>query len=56
MQFKEAHNDYLQLAAEGGLLLGIPALAAIALFTRVVWTRFRGGKENRLCTGSGSAP
>ena len=26
---REAHNDYLQLAAEGGLLLGVPALVAI---------------------------
>ncbi|PYR68865.1 MAG: hypothetical protein DMF88_07790, partial [Acidobacteria bacterium] len=25
---QEAHNDYLQIAAEGGLLIGLPALAA----------------------------
>ncbi len=31
-QYETAHNDYLQLAAEGGLLLTVPAtLAAIAL-------------------------
>jgi O-antigen ligase len=30
LHFQEAHNDYLQIAAEGGLLVGIPALAAIA--------------------------
>ena len=30
LHFQEAHNDYLQLAAEGGLLVGIPALVAIA--------------------------
>ena len=29
LHFQEAHNDYVQLAAEGGLLLGIPALVAI---------------------------
>jgi hypothetical protein len=29
-----AHNHYLQVAAEGGLLLGIPVLAAIVLFAR----------------------
>ena len=29
LHFQEAHNDYLQLAAEGGLLLGIPALVAM---------------------------
>jgi O-antigen ligase len=30
LHFQEAHNDYLQLAAEGGLLVGIPALVSIA--------------------------
>jgi O-antigen ligase len=29
LHFQEAHNDYLQLAAEGGLLVGLPALVAI---------------------------
>ncbi|MBI4519635.1 MAG: hypothetical protein HY701_02265 [Gemmatimonadetes bacterium] len=37
----EAHNDYLQLAAEGGLLLGVPILLAAVLFVREVWRRFR---------------
>jgi O-antigen ligase len=29
-QYIEAHNDYLQLAAEGGLLLGIPILLTVS--------------------------
>jgi O-antigen ligase len=37
--FGESHNDYLQLAAEGGLLLGLPVLACVALFFRDVWRR-----------------
>lgn len=37
----EAHDDYLQLAAEGGLLLGVPIVIALALFIREVWRRFR---------------
>ena len=37
----EAHNDYLQLAAEGGLLLALPILAVAALFLREVRRRFR---------------
>ena len=37
----EAHNDYLQLAAEGGLLLGLPALLAAGCFIREVRRRFR---------------
>lgn len=32
---REAHNDYLQLAAEGGILLCLPVLVTIAAFT---WT------------------
>jgi O-antigen ligase len=35
----EAHNDYLQLAAEGGLLVGIPALICLVLFVREVSRR-----------------
>ena len=37
----EAHNDYLQLAAEGGVLLGLPILIAVAVFAREVRSRFR---------------
>ncbi len=44
--FIEAHNDYLQLAAEGGLLLGIPILITIALFIREVWKRFKEGADD----------
>jgi O-antigen ligase len=36
----EAHNDYLQIAAEGGLLLGIPALAAILSLATLIRRRF----------------
>jgi O-antigen ligase len=39
--YAQAHNDYLQLAAEGGLLLGIPILIALAVFIREVRRRFR---------------
>jgi O-antigen ligase len=38
----EAHNDYLQLAVEGGLLLGIPIFAAIVTFALMVRRRFVG--------------
>jgi O-antigen ligase len=40
VHFQESHNDYLQLAAEGGLLLGLPILAAALLFARTVRRRF----------------
>jgi O-antigen ligase len=37
---REAHNDYLQLAAEGGLLLGAPILFTVAAVVRDVRRRF----------------
>jgi O-antigen ligase len=48
MRVREAHNDYLQIAAEGGLLLGVPALIAVLLFARAVWHRFRQSSDDRL--------
>ena len=38
--YAEAHNDYLQLAAEGGLLLTIPAVLCVATFAAAVRRRF----------------
>lgn len=38
---REAHSDYLQLAAEGGLLLGIPIAFTIVAFAFEVRRRFR---------------
>ena len=43
----EAHNDYLQLAAEGGLLLGIPILIALLLVVREVRRRFHEAADDR---------
>jgi O-antigen ligase len=39
---REAHNDYLQLAAEGGLLVGVPVLCAMAALARDIRRRFAG--------------
>jgi len=39
--FQEAHNDYLQLMAEGGFLVGIPIAIAIAVFMYAVAQRFK---------------
>lgn len=40
-RYIEAHNDYLQLAAEGGLLLGIPIVVSIVALVSAVRHRFR---------------
>jgi O-antigen ligase len=36
LYFAQPHNDYLQLAAEGGLLVTVPALICLGLFVRDV--------------------
>lgn len=41
-----AHSDYLQLAAEGGVLLGAPVLLLLLLFVREVRLRFRERAED----------
>ncbi|HEX7796617.1 MAG TPA: O-antigen ligase family protein [Vicinamibacterales bacterium] len=41
IHFQEAHNDYLQLAAEGGYLLGVPIVILVGIFIRDVRRRFR---------------
>lgn len=45
-KFIEAHNDYLQLAVEGGWLLGIPAVLLIASLALEIRRRFREGKDD----------
>ena len=37
----EAHNEFLQIAAEGGILVGVPVLWTIIAFVRQVRSRFR---------------
>jgi O-antigen ligase len=44
--FQEAHNDYLQILVEGGLLLAVPMIAALAIVVSTVRRRFRGGTED----------
>jgi O-antigen ligase len=39
--YEEAHNDYLQVAAEGGLLVSVPALLLIGVAAYQVRRRFR---------------
>jgi O-antigen ligase len=39
--FNQAHDQYLQLAAEGGLLVGLPSLVAIAAFIALARARLR---------------
>jgi hypothetical protein len=46
--FEQAHNDYLQLIAEGGFLVGLPALAAIVLAVSGIRRRLMAGQDDQL--------
>ncbi|MFB3855562.1 MAG: O-antigen ligase family protein [Vicinamibacterales bacterium] len=39
-RFGQAHNDYLQILAEGGLLVSLPAVLLLGVFVREVRRRF----------------
>ena len=45
-RYAEAHNDYLQLAAEGGLLVGLPILVLAGVLIAKVWRRFAAGADD----------
>jgi O-antigen ligase len=48
LQVREAHNDYLQVIAEGGLLLAVPAALALAALARAIRRRFRDGRDDTM--------
>jgi O-antigen ligase len=43
----QAHNDYLQLAVEGGLLVGIPLLIAVVAMIRTIIRRLHTPQDER---------
>ena len=45
-QYIEAHNDYVQVASEGGLLVTIPIAITLLLFIREVRRRFQEGDDH----------
>ena len=58
--FNHAHDEYLQLAAEGGLLLAVPAVIALVAGIALIATRLRGDRTPifwlRAGAVSGSSP
>jgi O-antigen ligase len=48
VHFREAHNDYLQVLVEGGLLLAIPAAAALVALVIAIRRRFRAGRDDTM--------
>lgn len=44
--YLQAHNDYIQLAAEGGLLVLLPAVAVLAVMIRAISRRVASGDDD----------
>ncbi len=44
--YAQAHNDYLQLAAEGGALVCVPAIIALSLMIATIRRRLRQARSN----------
>ena len=53
--FNQAHNHYLQLLVEGGLLLTIPFVLAAVAFVRVARQRLRGDRSGMRWVRAGAA-
>lgn len=46
--FTEAHNDYLQIAAEGGVLVGIPAILLLGAIVLTIRRRMRQDRHDSM--------
>ena len=46
--YAQAHNDYLQLLAEGGLLVAVPSMIAAGVIVKTVWRRLRSTDDDTL--------
>ena len=44
--FQEAHNDYLQVVVEGGILVALPAFVAVLLLVRAIRRRFEAADDD----------
>ena len=53
--FNQAHNHYLQVAAEGGLLVGIPVALALAAFVRAAWRSLEADRSGVFWIRAGAA-
>ena len=48
VMYAHAHNDYLQIVAEGGLLVTLPVLVALGVVVVVVRRRLSSGDDDPL--------
>jgi putative inorganic carbon (hco3(-)) transporter len=45
--FAQAHNDYLQILAEGGVLVALPVVMTLVMIVHLIRRRFADGREDR---------
>jgi O-antigen ligase len=53
--FNQAHNHYLQVAAEGGLLVGVPVFLALSAFTIAAWRSLQADRSGMYWIRAGAA-
>lgn len=53
--FNQAHNHYLQVAAEGGILVGLPVFLALSAFARAAAERLRSDRSGMYWIRAGAA-
>jgi O-antigen ligase len=53
--FNHAHNEYLQLLAEGGVLLAVPAIVALVVAAALIVRRLRGDRTSFFWIRAGAA-
>ncbi len=53
--FNQAHNHYLQVAAEGGVLVGLPIFLALAAFARATVERLKADRSGMYWIRAGAA-
>lgn len=52
--YNQAHNHYLQVLSEGGLLLAVPVAAALVCYTRDAWRHLRGDESGMFWIRAGA--
>ena len=52
--FNQAHNHYLQIAAEGGILAGVPRALMLVAFAVIAWRRLRADRSEMFWLRAGA--
>jgi O-antigen ligase len=52
--YNQAHNHYLQVLSEGGLLVAVPVFSALVLYVREAWQRLRADRSRMFWIRAGA--